>query len=316
MARRSKVLLVSHPEVRSVQFRAALTKAGYAVKMLQPGPDFLKGAQQWRPDLIIVGPGDGTPTRATLFRRLKDDPKTRAVPILALLDRRPSPGAWAQVTAVDDVMRGPVIAQELAIRVRALLRMRRLTNDLQRTVKRLRAQARLDDLTGLGTHGAFKERLAREFQRAQRYTRPVSVLMIDVDHFKNYNDSFGHPTGDRLLRVVGRFLARQLRDVDFAARYGGDEFALILPETPKISAGIVAERLRKIIETHPFPHRDCQPMGLVTVSIGVATWPDDADSPKRLVEVADRFLYLAKAEGRNRVKGLADESLESRSEGA
>jgi PleD family two-component response regulator len=136
-------------------------------------------------------------------------------------------------------------------------------------------QSRLDDLTGLATHGAFKERVEREFQRATRYRRPL----------------------------VGRMVAGVLRRVDFGARYGGDEFSVILPETSKTAGGIVAERIRSSIEKHPFPHRQSQLLGRVTVSIGVATYPEDAGAADELVEAADRFLYQAKADGRNRVRG-------------
>ncbi len=302
MAGRSKVLLVGRSGSGGVSVCRALAAAGCAVASVSPGPDLLRAMRESLPDLIVLGLVDGNPGRKALLRRLKSDSGTRAVPVLALLGPRPSPGVWAAVAAADDVVRGPVIPRELVIRARALLRKRRLTDDLRRTVVRLRAQARRDCLTNLGSHAAFKDRLAREIQRAQRYSRPLSVLMIDVDHFKNYNDSFGHPAGDRLLRVVGRFLVRQIRQVDFAARYGGDEFALILPETPGIAAVIAAERLRKIIESHDFPHRQAQPLGRVTVSIGAATSPDDADSVESLVETADRLLYRAKAEGRNRVE--------------
>ena len=192
------------------------------------------------------------------------------------------------------------------MRVRTLLRLSKLARDTRRKLKRIQAQARIDNVTGLATHGAFKDRIVRELPRAERYQRPLSLLMTDVDHFKHYNDASGHPAGDRLLRLVGRIVAGQVRQVDFGARYGGDEFAIILPETSKAAARVVAERLRLAVEAHPFPQGQSQPLGKVTVSVGVATFPDDATTHEKLLEAADRALYQAKAAGRNLVRNAGE----------
>lgn len=306
MAKRARVLVAGRSGSDGKAIEQALTGIGCLAKVVPPGPDFFARANQWRPDLIILGTVKSHPGRAALLRILRNGARTRTVPILALLESRPSPKAWAQLALADEVVRRPVASQELAMRVRALLRLKKLTRATRRTVKRIQEQARLDSLTGLATHGAFKDRITRELHRAHRYRRPLSVLMADVDHFKHYNDSFGHPAGDRLLRLVGRMVARQVRKVDFGARYGGDEFSVILPETTKHAAGAVAERLRATIENYPFPRRQAQPLGKVTVSIGVATFPEDATTDKKLLEAADRALYQAKADGRNLVRGLED----------
>lgn len=280
-----------------------LTDIGCLVKVILPGPGFFMQVSQWRPDLIILGTMKGHSGRAALLRILRNAARTRTVPILTLLESRPSPKAWARLALTDEVVRRPVAPQELAMRVRALLRLRQLTHKTRRTLKRIQEQARIDSVTGLAIHGAFKDRITRELHRAHRYRRPLSVLMADVDHFKLYNDSFGHPAGDRLLRLVGRMVTGQIRKVDFGARYGGDEFSIILPETTKDAAEAVAERLRATIENYAFPHRQAQPLGKVTVSIGVATFPEDAPTEKKLLEAADRALYRAKADGRNLVRG-------------
>jgi diguanylate cyclase (GGDEF)-like protein len=127
--------------------------------------------------------------------------------------------------------------------------------------------------------------------------------MIDIDHFKSYNDRHGHPKGDELLIKVAELVKEGLRKTDIAARYGGEEFAVILPETGKEGARLVAERLRKNVESYPFPGRESQPLGRLTLSVGVATYPEDADSVMRLVAKADENLYKAKDGGRNRVRG-------------
>lgn len=303
MTRRSMALLAGNPGSQGAKIKRTLARLGCAVKPLRPHQDLLSVVKKSKPDMILLGAVRGKPGRGTLCRLLKHDPQARRVPVLALLDSRSAPDQWDQVALADEVIRGSATAQEIAWRVRTLLRLNRLTNQTRRAVRLLREHSRIDDLTGLATHGAFKERLEREFHRATRYRRPVSLLMVDVDYFKHYNDHFGHPAGDRLLRRVGRMVAGELRRVDFGARYGGDEFSVILPETPKAAAAIVAERIRRSIEKHPFLHRESQPLGCVTVSVGVATYPEDAAAGVKLVEAADRALYRAKNDGRNRVWG-------------
>lgn len=303
MLRRSIALLAGSAGSQEAKIRRTLARIGCSLKTVKPDDDFLRAVKRVHPHLILVGALGGNPGRAALCRMLKADARARSIPVLALLDSRSTPEHWSQLALADDVIGGTASGPEIALRVRSLLKLSRLSKETRRALRLIREQSRLDDLTGLATHGAFKERVEREFQRATRYRHPLSVLMADVDHFKHYNDHLGHPAGDRLLRLVGRMVAGVLRGVDFGARYGGDEFSVILPETPKVAAGVVAERIRSSIEKHPFPHRASQPLGRVTISIGVATYPEDAGAADKLVEAADRFLYQAKAEGRNRVRG-------------
>jgi diguanylate cyclase (GGDEF)-like protein len=167
--------------------------------------------------------------------------------------------------------------------------------------ERERATAYRDDLTGLYNHRLFREHLTREVHRARRWSRPVSLVMIDVDHFKHYNDLNGHEAGNRGLAEIARELNRMLRKSDVAVRYGGEEFALILPGTPKTDAQIVAERMRRAIDERTFSGEEGLPDASLTVSMGVATFPADASDPSELVRHADRALYVAKARGRNQV---------------
>jgi diguanylate cyclase (GGDEF)-like protein len=286
-----------------VRIKGALARLGCSLKSVKPDGDFVRAVKRARPQVILLGAVRGNPGRADLYRMLKNDAQARSILVLALLDSRPAHAQWSQAALADEVIAGTATDPEIALRLRSLLKLSRLNNETRRALKLIREQSRLDDLTGLATHGVFKERVEREFQRATRYRRPLSVLMADVDYLKRYNDRFGHPAGDRLLRLVGRMVAGVLRRVDFGARYGGDEFSVILPETPKVAAAVVAERIRSSIEKHPFPHRQSQPLGRVTISIGVATFPEDAGAADKLVEAADRFLYQAKADGRNQVRG-------------
>jgi len=167
--------------------------------------------------------------------------------------------------------------------------------------ERERDSAYRDMLTGLYNYRLFREHLSREIFRADRYSKPLSLVMIDVDHFKVYNDTAGHEAGNRMIQEIAKLITGSLRKTDFAARYGGDEFVLILPATPKTSAQIIAERARRIIEEHELVADGAAPESQLTVSMGVATLPADAADPSELVRKADRALYLAKAAGKNQV---------------
>ena len=166
-------------------------------------------------------------------------------------------------------------------------------SQLEAANRQLEELAMHDSLTGLGNRRAFEHRLTQEMNQAKRYGTPLSVLLLDVDSFKAYNDGFGHPAGDEILRRLSRILRSQGRDTDFFARYGGEEFIVILPLTDAAGAMVLAERLRAAVERASWPERS------VTVSLGAATllptMPDDA----ALVAAADQALYAAKAAGRN-----------------
>ena len=152
-----------------------------------------------------------------------------------------------------------------------------------------------DGLTGLTNHRALMQRLHEEGVRSKRNDRPFSVIMADVDHFKQYNDDFGHPQGDVVLKQVAALLKESTRTVDCVARYGGEEFAVLLPETEMSGALEVAERIRTKVERAEFPNRQ------VTLSIGVAEFPRDAETTNEIIVVADAALYVAKHNGRNQV---------------
>jgi diguanylate cyclase (GGDEF)-like protein len=172
--------------------------------------------------------------------------------------------------------------------------------------RQLRELSVVDELTGLYNRRHFQRSLEQEVQRATRYDRQITLALLDLDQFKSYNDLCGHPAGDRALTHLGEILRDGLREVDIVARYGGEEFAVILPETnARPSAGASSpfpflERLRKSIEEAAFPGEERLPSGRLTVSGGVACFPDDADNVQSLIDAADRALYEAKEQGRNR----------------
>lgn len=167
--------------------------------------------------------------------------------------------------------------------------------------ERLYSRAVTDELTGLYNHRYFQERLEEELARSRRQNIQTSLLILDIDHFKIYNDQNGHPAGDLLLKDLAGILKLNLRDMDTVARYGGEEFAVILPNAGSQQAYEVAERIRQQIEDHPFFNKELQPEGKVTVSLGLATFPTDAQDKSNLIKFADLALYKAK-DRRNRVE--------------
>lgn len=168
-------------------------------------------------------------------------------------------------------------------------------HELEKANTELAMLARLDGLTGLQNRRAFDERIAEEFERTRRYHTPLSLLLLDIDFFKEYNDAFGHPAGDEVLRLLGRVLQKATRDTDFLTRYGGEEMAIILPETDGEGAAQAAERVRLAIATADWPQRE------ITASIGICTLGPDMACPEEMVFCADQALYQSKASGRNRV---------------
>jgi diguanylate cyclase (GGDEF)-like protein len=160
--------------------------------------------------------------------------------------------------------------------------------------------ATTDGLTGLLNRRTFNAQLEKRLREAQRYRRPLSLLLLDVDHFKKVNDTHGHPAGDAVLRGVARIAEKEARETDLVARYGGEEMALVLPETDAKGAAVIAERIRAAVAAAS--HATEQGPIKVTISIGVATWPGAGEDPEALIEHADKALYRAKQGGRNRVE--------------
>jgi len=192
----------------------------------------------------------------------------------------------------------PYEAHDLAL-LRALADSSAIALRNAELLDRLRAQATIDPLTGCHNRRGFDEILGVEFARAKRYRRPLALVLLDIDHFKTINDAFGHEVGDNALQRIGRAVRHTFRNTDSACRYGGEEFALIFPETAKDEGLRLAERLRVLIETLP-PNPEV-PRSL-TASFGVAAFPDDGNDISSLIRAADRALYSAKANGRNRVE--------------
>jgi diguanylate cyclase (GGDEF)-like protein len=159
-----------------------------------------------------------------------------------------------------------------------------------------------DALTALPNRRYLEERLAEELSRSKRYEYPMSFLMIDIDDFKAYNDKNGHQAGDLALQITAHCLKGALRQADVASRYGGEEFCILLPQTGVVEAGVIADRIRHRVSTTEFPHGKSQPLGRVTISVGVSTFAKNVDTPENIIAAADRALYEAKSMGKDRVE--------------
>ena len=178
----------------------------------------------------------------------------------------------------------------------------RANTKLAEVNEQLELLANTDPLTALANRRSFQETLSFELRRSKRTHSPLSVLMIDVDHFKTYNDANGHPAGDQVLVQIAKILKETLRNTDVVSRYGGEEFTILLPDTAAEPAKAVAQKLRDTVRAYPFPGAgESQPEGRVTISIGVATAPEDGDTTISIVIAADRALYVAKGLGRDQV---------------
>lgn len=210
-----------------------------------------------------------------------------------------SEGKILGILYVDDFKPRAFTGKEISL-LQLISTIAATTIEKAKIFEKTRMMAITDELTGLFNHRHFLNQLSTELSRTKRYSRPLTLVMIDIDHFKHYNDTYGHLQGNEILRTLGEIMRKNIRDTDIPARYGGEEFSIIMPETTRQRAKSIAERLRKAISAHRF--RDSgRKLGSVTVSLGIASYPENASSIHNLIEEADQALYKAKELGRNRI---------------
>ncbi len=257
-------------------------------------------------DLVIVNATakdfDGLRFAATL----RSDESTRHLPILAIVDTdERSRVVKALEIGVNDLLPKPVDPQELSARVRTQIKRKRYTDFLRDNLDHSLELAVTDQLTGLHNRRYMTGQLNALVNRAAHGGDPVAALMIDIDHFKKINDSFGHPVGDEVLREFAVRLASNVRAIDLPCRYGGEEFTVIMPDTRLEDAHRIAERIRLHVAGSPFRVANGEEMLTVTISIGVASTHGDDDTPEALLKRADDAVYEAKSGGRNKVVASA-----------
>jgi diguanylate cyclase (GGDEF)-like protein len=279
----------------------------YEVRFALSGRDALLAAAEGDVDMIlldVIMPGlDGY----QVCRSLKSDDRTADIPVIFITAR----------DDVEDEARGLAMGAVDYITKpfsRAIVKARIKTQvDLKKKTDLLARLAQLDGLTGLANRRRFDQVVEQEWQRGVRAGSWLSLILLDIDHFKSYNDHYGHPTGDTCLKQVAACLEETSgRAADLAARYGGDEFAILMPGTDPAGAQWVADRVRNSVRNHAIEHAESPASTRVTVSIGVASViPTNLGSPDQLIEFADEVLYAAKARGRDRIQCRTQEKAKS-----
>lgn len=206
---------------------------------------------------------------------------------------------------IDDLIHAPLSCPELISRVKRSIKLRRLACQVQGLKEentRLKQLSQTDGLTGLVNHRTFNEMAENELSRVRRFHGQLGCIMGDIDNFKNVNDTYGHITGEKILKSIAKILKDNIRSIDVVARYGGEEYVMLLLETSPKGVTFVAEKLRQIVDATNFAADDPQAPPHVTISIGAAQFPhSQAESYLDLVEIADHALYEAKRQGKNRV---------------
>ncbi len=284
---------------------------GFNTIWAKNGVDAIKVFRETRVDLALVDvmmPGaDGYQVCQTI----KSESGERTVPVIFLTAKVfPEDKAAGFASAADGYVTKPYDLAALAAEVDARLRVKVQSDALRQEKRALERLSTTDPLTGLPNRRFFDQRLNHELSRARRYGQDLGLLMVDVDHFKEANDGYGHPFGDAVLKEVASILMGVVRDVDIPARFGGDEFTIILPSTGSTGAATLAERIRSSVEAHVFSWPDRASDGEggrsvagITLTIGVAAaaesrFPEDC---AEFIDWADKALYKAKSMGRNRV---------------
>ena len=279
-----------------------LTRAGYEVIHFGTGDEARDELPRIAWDLAILDRRLPDMDGILLCQQLKSDPGLRNRYIIMLTgEDDPEDKILGLDRGADDYITKPFQPAELLARIRAAKRIVDLQKELLESNRRLELLSITDGLTKLNNHRHFQDELARAWEEAQRYHRPLSLVIADIDFFKKVNDTYGHAVGDDVLKCVAQMFRDSSRSTDLAARYGGEEFTLMLPETNLEDAMVFAEKLRSVIEQTPI---ETQAGALkVTISLGVATVPHSRiHSPKELIVCADKALYRAKKAGRNQVQ--------------
>ena len=292
---RDLLLVVDDADTMRDLLERQLTERGYDVVCAADGRAGLELVSRRRPDAILLDHELPGMSGLEVLARLRSDDDLAAVPVIMLTTEHEQALLLTSLRAgAHDHLRKPFDPAELEARVAAALRVKKLHDALVDANRRLAEQALTDDLTGLANrrHGAHE--LDRAVALAVRHGQALALARVDIDHFKKVNDTRGHQGGDEVLAEVARRLARAVRGGDELARWGGDEFVAILPDTDREGAARAAERLRASVAESPIAHL------AVTVSAGWAHWA--GDTPDDLLARADRALYQAKDAGRDTVR--------------
>ena len=306
---RPTILVADDEAINRALIQRRLEREGYRVLTARDGREAVRLAREALPDLVILDvmmPGmDGLDA----CRLIKEDDRTRDIPVIFLSARDETEMKVSGLgLGADDYISKPFEAAELVARVHVRIRLKRERDQLRTSAEeasvraeQAQEQAMTDALTGLLNRHALAHTLARESAEARRYNRPLSCMMVDLDHFKAINDTYGHATGDRVLRQIAAVLREAVRGTDTVFRYGGEEFLVLLPETDLAGAGSLGEKIRAAAEGRLFG--ESVRAFALTLSVGVASLAGE-ESGNDMIARADVALYRAKKRGRNRVESI------------
>nr|WP_034644005.1 diguanylate cyclase [Desulfovibrio inopinatus] len=300
MSRPRKILIIDD-STSSIRILGTALRGLYDVLVATNGEKGLEVAAAQSPDLILLDIMMPGINGYEVCRRLKEDPHLSSIPVIFITakDDEEDEEQGLNLGAVDYITK-PFRLPIVLARVRTHLRLKEKSDLLERL-------ASVDGLTDIPNRRRFDEVLDMEFQRARRDGTPLGVILIDIDFFKHFNDTYGHAAGDECLRRVARVLSRSLkRPADFVARYGGEEFVAVVPGTPLDGTMALADAMRQSVFEEHIPHAASTAADFVTISLGAESLvPHSTDSSEQLLKNADEALYLAKQNGRNQVQTLA-----------
>jgi len=308
---KANVLLVEDNKTQAAIIKDFLEKNGYRVSTVEDGMSAFKAAKTSNVDIILLDRILPDIDGSDVCRWLKLDQATRDIPVIMLTARGEMADKVSGLEAgADDYLPKPFDETELNARIYVRLRskthqdeLKKKNRQLEDMLTRVESLAIMDPLTGIYNRRRFETIFNSEFKRATRYQLPLSCMMIDIDHFKKVNDTHGHQEGDTVLKELSQVVQATIREVDTPARWGGEEFVVLSPNTTLENGLRAAERVRKAVANHAFTGMDGKK---VTVSIGVAAIPaPDLDSQDKLIHAADIAMYAAKKNGRNRVEAAS-----------
>ena len=296
------ILVADDDKLTRLMLHQVLEKEGYSVVEASQGDECLEVYKHTQPSLIILDAMMPVMDGFDCCTTLQSFPGSEHIPVLMItaLEDQASVDRAFEVGASDYITK-PINLAVLRQRVRILIEKSRLYRELEQANQKLLHLATVDSLTQVSNRRSFDDYFSREWQRMAREFSPVSLILCDVDFFKAYNDTYGHPCGDTCLKAVARAISESVkRPADLVARYGGEQFAVILPNTEAIGAAHVAQKIQSKVKALKIPHANSRVSEYVTVSIGIASlFPTSESSPETLIAAADRALYQSKAQGRN-----------------
>ncbi len=301
-----KVLVADDSPTNLLIMRKYIETAGHQTITVEDGLQAVKAFKVEKPDLVLLDvmmPNMDGFEAALRIRSVCEKWKTWIPIIFITAMTQDQDLAKGIESGGDDYLTKPISRIVLNAKLTAMERIAKMRGELEDANRQLKQLSEMDGLTGIANRRRFDDYFEREYKRAIRENSSLSVLLIDVDHFKSYNDHYGHPAGDTCLQQIATTLSKILkRPADLIARYGGEEFVAVLPNTPRVGAQHIANSLLKAIEDLEIPHTKSTTASVITISIGYTTagsgWIEKFKSSD-LIECADNALYQAKTSGRN-----------------